>query len=273
MLSIHYSGYVNFGDAVNPYLIERLIGGSVRRGNRRFSRVCCVGSILTKFVRPGRCSPLAVLGHTCCPILHVWTSGFLQPAPPRCHFWRRMQFHALRGRLSLQEVTRILGTEPNIPLGDGGLLVNALLEASPPKRYALGIIPHLIESHEPVFADLARQVPRATLIDLSRDPLYVLDQIAACETILSSAMHGLIAADALGIPNRWVRVSEAVLGGTFKFQDYYSVYALEGIKPWAVADVCAFGKRLPEVIANEYAVPRMRVAEIQQTLLKVFPNL
>jgi len=178
-----------------------------------------------------------------------------------------------RGRLSLQEVTRILGTEPNIPLGDGGLLVNALLEASPPKPYVLGIIPPLIERHEPVFSDVACQVPYATLIELSRDPLYVLDQIAACDTILSSARYGLIAADALGIPNRWMRVSEAVLGGAFKFHDYYSVYALEGIKPWVVADVCAFGKRLPEVIANEYADSRMHVAEIQQTLLKAFPNL
>ena len=59
------------------------------------------------------------------------------------------------------------------------------------------------------------------------DPIKTLNKINVCETILSSTLNGLIAADSLNIPNQWIRVSDGVIGGDFKFNDYYSVFDLK----------------------------------------------
>jgi hypothetical protein len=45
--------------------------------------------------------------------------------------------------------------------------------------------------------------------------------------VLSSSLHGLIAADALGVPNAWIGLSDALRGGDFKFRDYYGVFGIE----------------------------------------------
>ena len=47
-------------------------------------------------------------------------------------------------------------------------------------------------------------------------------KVAECEFIFSSALHGIICADSLGIPNRHIILTPDV--GTYKFQDYYSVF-------------------------------------------------
>jgi len=47
----------------------------------------------------------------------------------------------------------------------------------------------------------------------------------------------LIIADALSVPNRWMRLSDAVYGGEFKYQDYYSIYGFTGVKPISLSPV------------------------------------
>ncbi len=54
-------------------------------------------------------------------------------------------------------------------------------------------------------------------------PLEVVAEIGACKRIVTSSLHGMITADAFGIPRR-VEISPALLneteGGDFKFRDY-----------------------------------------------------
>jgi hypothetical protein len=50
----------------------------------------------------------------------------------------------------------------------------------------------------------------------------VVKAISECKLILSQSLHGLIVADALGIPNVWIEPSSKMIGGEFKFHDYFS---------------------------------------------------
>jgi hypothetical protein len=65
----------------------------------------------------------------------------------------------------------------------------------------------------------------------------VVREIAACAAVLTTSLHGLIVADAYGIPAVWSTLAPDLIGGTFKFHDYESVVtpgssrrmALEGV--------------------------------------------
>lgn len=105
------------------------------------------------------------------------------------------------------------------PSGDLGLL--AYLFAPPPglqKIHKRGIIPHYVDR------DIVTPDDDTIIIDIQSGILPVLALADRCEAIVSSSLHGLILADSLGIPNKWVRLSDRVAGGDFKFNDYYSGY-------------------------------------------------
>jgi pyruvyltransferase len=60
-----------------------------------------------------------------------------------------------------------------------------------------------------------------TIIDLGTDDVEgVIRKMKACKKIITSSLHGLIIADAYGIPNAWL-ASGTPKGGEFKFYDYF----------------------------------------------------
>ena len=60
------------------------------------------------------------------------------------------------------------------------------------------------------------------IIDPSNNnPLETATLIASCNFIISSSLHGLIAADSLNIPHVWMKISNKIIGGNWKFNDYF----------------------------------------------------
>ncbi|HUG49089.1 MAG TPA: hypothetical protein VMP67_11835 [Candidatus Limnocylindria bacterium] len=122
----------------------------------------------------------------------------------------------LRGELTL----RGAGVRGDIALGDTGLLAIDLLGERPAVAHALGVVPHYLDQ------SLAGRYPSAFRIDVGGDPLVVIRQIASCQRIVSSSLHGLVTADSLGIARMWEPYAE-LKGGRFKFDDYASALGIK----------------------------------------------
>lgn len=235
---LYYCRSQNFGDALNPLIFERVLGVPVRYAKKRRAELCGIGSILDGLM----VSPSIVnrLTRACLPPIHVFSSGFTFPSqkPGACPL-RKMVVHAVRGRQTRRQLIDlgVLAEEQPVAYGDAAVFAPLLLARDVPKKYFCGIIPHVAEQDCAEVGALAEAVRHSVVIDFGRPPLEVLEQMASCEVIVSSAMHGLIVADALGIPNIWMKVSDRIAGGRYKFDDYYSAYADYTKEPVAVYDV------------------------------------
>lgn len=53
-----------------------------------------------------------------------------------------------------------------------------------------------------------------------------IDELCSCDCVISSSLHGLIIAEAYGIPTLWVKFSDEINGDDFKFYDYYASIGL-----------------------------------------------
>jgi hypothetical protein len=176
----------------------------------------------------------------------------------------RHRFHAVRGPLTAAVVQ---GIDPDVALGDPGLLVDLLVEGRPAPTARTGclVIPHYKDRGHAALLAAVEGLPHVEVADVFAPPLEILDRIRAAECVLSSSMHGLIAADALGIPNAWISVSGALRGGDFKFRDYYGVF---GIAPraWPLTRALLAD---PTVAVADWARPG--IDAVRQRLVARFP--
>jgi len=237
-IKLFYCRTQNFGDALNTLIFERVLGVPVRYAKKRWAELCGIGSLLDALIRTP--SIASLLTRTCRPPIHVFSSGFMFPLPSlRVRPLRTMVVHAVRGRQTYQQLVDlgVVTPEQVVAYGDAGLFAPLLLERTVSKRYFCGIIPHIVERNCAEIEVLSSTIPNSTVIDFGAPPLSVLERMASCEMIVSSAMHGLIVADALGIPNIWMEVSDRISGGRHKFNDYYSAYVNYKKKPVAVYNV------------------------------------
>lgn len=228
-LNVYYANVPNMGDILNVMIIENLFGYKVRKHTFLTGELSAIGSGLGQFTlwsNPFVAFIQRVVG-VFFPTVNVWGTGFICYKEKDTPFYRKdMRFAAVRGQLSKARVEKILGHSLEIPTGDAGILSSYLLTGNIKKKYKVGVIAHFKEQDEPVFQKLVNHYKNSTCIDVRQHPSVVINQIAECECIISSSLHGLIIADSLEIPNIHVVVTDKLLGDGFKFDDYYSAYQL-----------------------------------------------
>lgn len=249
----------NFGDQLGPVLCEHLSGRRVEFAEVLQADLVTIGSILESWFCVGG-SWENYRGA-------VWGSGRMFGEKP--FSIPNAQVFALRGHMSRNRTGFESTAEP--VLGDPGLLCHLLAPERPQKKYQLGIIPHISELDAPIVGDLAGISSEIQIIDMSRPVAEVIALVGSCRHVLSSALHGLILADALGIPNEWLRldvVDERRKGiPASKYLDYYSVF---GIKEKAPIRVSA-NDTLQSLLARFGPYARPGLEQIQQDLIRSFP--
>lgn len=252
------SGKGNFGDQLTRRLCERLSGKRVEFAEPHRADILAIGSILDPhFWQPGSWEQYRGF---------IWGTGRMFGRVP-------MEFPlahvlAVRGRLSR---SRLGGCNNQaVLLGDPGLLC-PLFARPTSKRYKLGIVPHWSETRHPLIGHVAAKSPEIRLIDMCGSVEEVLDSLCACQYILASALHGLVAADALGIPNEWLRLNtgnENRVGmPEFKYRDYYSVYGLEDKRYLTLGP----DDTLESILGRFGPYARPGLSSLQQTLTDAFP--
>lgn len=197
----------NFGDLVNKFLIETLSGKKVVRiesEHFNFEHVVAIGSVL------GNANMRSI----------VWGSGFIADAPYSEVFPGKVV--AVRGKLSRE---KLLSNGVDCPevYGDPALLLPKVYNPHIRVKYKVGIIPHYVDKECDWVQKVAADDASIKIIDIQQpNPLSFIDDMLACEIILSSSLHGIIVADAYNIKNCWIRLSDKLIGGEFKFNDYFS---------------------------------------------------
>nr|WP_256368772.1 polysaccharide pyruvyl transferase family protein [Agromyces sp. Marseille-P2726] len=178
----------------------------------------------------------------------VWGSGLLHDAS---HPMPEAHLLAVRGVLTAERV----GAGERTALGDPGLLVGRQRRRREPK-WDVGIVLHFSQRGTRSLTRLAEGSGlRARLIDVRRAAAPVVREISQCATIVTTSLHGLVTADAFGIPTVWLTAEPGLREGTFKFRDYESVVT----SGWSRH--LAFDERmsLANVVEHAEAAPRSTV--------------
>ena len=135
----------------------------------------------------------------------IWGSGLLYPeqrikAPP-------LKVYAVRGPLTREYLVSYGVNCPEI-YGDPALLFPLFYKPIVEKRYKYGIIPHFRDKQS-VLLQQYRQDENVLIIDVENvKPWHkFIDDIASCDFIISSSLHGIIISDAYKVPNIWVEFS------------------------------------------------------------------
>ena len=189
------------------------------------------------------------------------TADVVLPCKPR-------RVLAVRGPLS-REICLRNGVDCPAIYGDPALLMPEVYRPAARIRHALGIIPHYVDQ-DTAFLARCREAG-LKVIDVAAEIESFVDQVAGLAGILSSSLHGLICADAYGVPSRWIRISDRVLGDGFKFRDYYASQGVtaEAIDVDAATDLRRLGA-LPRLTACAVDRAALRRALLED--LKTWPR-
>jgi pyruvyltransferase len=229
----------NFGDALNPLLIEGLSGLPLDWSDAADKKsLACIGSIIQS-AKPGWV---------------VWGAGCISAT---CPIPSGLNILALRGPLT-RERLRKAGCEAASAFGDPGLLMPLINPLKAGKVvHDWGIIPHFTDFRHPAVEQLRSPSKWQSLVSRLRgrqviciNPLrsvrHYLKLFSRCRAIAASSLHGLVMAEAYGKPAVWVRFEDGsrktcgIDGGEFKFQDFYQGIGKPNVAPLVVTSSLDF---------------------------------
>ena len=221
----------NWGDDINYYFLKEI----VQRPILIYNRVSLAFRLKLK--------NYLVIGSTidmlCKKNTEVWGAGIIDENKPLRIKPRKV--HAVRGPLTRKKLLE-QGVECPEVYGDPALLIPRYYKPKVSKKYRFGFIPHR-SNLERIDDFKIDGVPLSVrndvlVIDLSKYDKWtdIIDQICSCENILSASLHGLILPEIYGIPNLWIEFGKPLIGGHFKFHDFFLSMGRDRDFPYLIED-------------------------------------
>ena len=161
---------------------------------------------------------------------------------------------SVRGKLTSEKLKSAYDIDAR-SFGDMGLIADRIFKnVSKVKKFRFGIIPHYVDYDLILTKEF--QSDNVLILDIrTNNTEQFLEQMNSCEFILSSSLHGLIFADAFGIPNQRIIMSNQIVGGDFKFADYFSSVKREldetALRPSSLNDIKTNAKFSTGVINHQ----------------------
>ena len=182
----------NFGDNLGPALVKGLLGCDIEfAGQNEEMKLIAVGSIMFA-MRYGDV---------------IWGTGLIEPKKMKAP--GGVKFLSVRGPLTRELIE---GDMPEV-YGDSALALPEIYRPEVEKKYEIGYVPHYVHRGKITPVD-------GPVIDVLMPWQEVVKAIMSCKKIASSSLHGIIVAEAYGIPACWADWGGGVIGGKFKFHDY-----------------------------------------------------
>jgi pyruvyltransferase len=192
-------GPYNFGDLLSPIIVNALTNGLKRNSK---NRLMSIGSIM----------------HFAHDHDTIWGSGVNGKIPSDQIKARNLDIRAIRGPLS-RKVLKMRGLECPEVYGDPGLLLSVLKPEthSGSRGTPILLVPNYNDTQ---LYEIADKPFHHMLVSPFGSPTAILAAILDAEIVLTSSLHILICAEALGIPVRLVLL-DGHEEATFKYEDYF----------------------------------------------------
>lgn len=222
---------VNWGDDINYYFLKEII----QRPISMYNRISIANRMKLK--------NYLVIGSTismlCKKNTEIWGAGIIEDIQKLKI--KPSKVHAVRGPLTRKI---LLNNGINCPeiYGDPALLIPLYYTPRLKKKHKYGFIPHYsnLDKISNFTLDQINFSNRNDIlvIDLTKYEKWtdIIDQICSCENILSASLHGLIMAEAYKIPNLWIEFGKSLIGGHFKFHDFFLSINRDRIAPYIIKD-------------------------------------
>lgn len=190
-----------FGDQLSPWLVSRMTGRETSVADRARPHYGVIGSVINQ----GTDQSI------------FWGTG-VYGTEARSEVPAGATYTAVRGPLTRAKLSASKGFGIDVPdiYGDPALLLPLFFRPEVPITHEYGVV---VGWSDRAWAK-AKYGDGVKLIDFARDDVEsVLRDMLSCRRIVASALHGLIVADAYGIPSAWL-ASDSPRGGVFTFYDY-----------------------------------------------------
>jgi pyruvyltransferase len=196
----------NFGDDLSSVIVSLLMskwGRTIEDEAKKPKELLAIGSII----------------HLALDNAVLWGSGVNGKIPDDFHLYKNLDARAVRGPYTREWLSEKKGIKAPEVYGDPALLLPKLDSGrfKPTKELEHVFVPNLNDMLEGVKFDLPSNT---TVISPMQSWHNVVDAIVKAKFVTATSLHGLVIAEAYGIPARYVRLSE--LENLFKYNDYYA---------------------------------------------------